>query len=155
MTASLEVGDRAPDFELQGNDGATHKLSDYRGQSVVLAFYPLDFSPGCTMEHAGLCDAMESLGRVSAQVLGISIDSTWTHQAFAAAKGIEYPLLADFHPKGAVGRMYGLYQPELGFHARWTIVVDPDGRVAHIQKCETGEVPDIEEIVAAARDAAE
>jgi peroxiredoxin len=152
MTKLLEVGDRAPDFELRGSDGEMHKLSDYRGQPVVLLFYPLDFSPSCTKEHSAACDALPSLGQSDAVVLGISVDSWYTHKAFAAAQGIDYQLLADFHPKGAVGRMYGVYDADKGSHNRWTFVVDLDGRVAHIQVNERSEIPDMDEIVEAVKE---
>ena len=152
MTKLLDVGDRAPDFELKGNDGEMHKLSDYRGQPVVLMFYPLDFSPPCTKEHGAMCDQIPALALSDTVVLGISVDSWHTHRAFAEAREIGYTLLADFHPKGAVGRMYGVYDPELGSHNRWTYVIDLDGRVAHVQTSERNEVPDMEEIVEAVKE---
>lgn len=152
MTKLLEVGDRAPDFELKGNDGEMHKLSDYRGQPVVLMFYPHDFSGTCTKEHGAMCDHMPTLAQSDTVVLGVSVDSWHVHKAFAVAREIEYPLLADFHPKGAVGRMYGAYDPEMGSHNRWTFVIDLDGRIAHVQIAERNEVPDIEEIVEAVKE---
>jgi peroxiredoxin (alkyl hydroperoxide reductase subunit C) len=152
MTKVLDIGDRAPDFELKGNDGEMYKLSDYRGQPVVLLFYPLDFSNTCTKEHAAACDNLPAMTKSDAMVFGISVDSWWTHKAFAEAADITYPLLADFHPKGAVGRMYGVYNSDLGSHNRWTFVIDLDGRVAHIQTNERGEVPDMEEIVEAVKE---
>jgi peroxiredoxin len=152
MTMNLAVDMRAPDFELPGHDGQTYRLSDYRGQPVVLVFYPMDFSPVCSEEHACVLDVMTRFNRLEAQVFGISVDHRWAHAAFAAQRGITYPLLADFHPKGAVGRQYGVYQDELGFHKRWTFVIDPEGRVSFIQENEVGEVPDIEEVILAVED---
>lgn len=145
----LQVNDRAPIFELVGGDGETYRLEDYRGQTVVLVFYPLDFDGVCTEEHACFVDALPRLDKLEAQVFGISVDSRRSHAAFAKAHGITYPLLADFHPKGAVGRMYGVYMDDTGYHRRWTYVIDPEGRISFIQRNETGEVPDIEEVVAA------
>src|SRR5262245_21942064 len=116
----IDIGTDAPDFELpsseltpEGKPGKKIKLSDYRGKkNVVLAFYPLDFSPVCSKEHGCFREDNSRLEAESAQVLGISVDSAWTHQAFAKAMGIGYPLLADFHPKGSVASTYGLYEAE-------------------------------------------
>ena len=152
MSVQLEDGDRAPDFELAGSDDATHTLSEYRGQPVVLVFYPLAFSGVCTREHASFCESLPAFDGMAAQVLGISVDSTPTLKAFAEAGGINYPLLSDFHPRGAAGRVYGAYDPDTGTHHRWTFVVDSDGRVAHVQRNELGTLPDTVEIVRAVRD---
>ncbi len=101
----ISVGAVAPDFELP-----RPRLSDFREKEhVVLAFYPLDFSPTCSTEHGCFKDASLKLGAASAQVLGISVDSAWAHQAFAEQMGIGDPLLADFHFKGAVAEKFWLY----------------------------------------------
>jgi peroxiredoxin (alkyl hydroperoxide reductase subunit C) len=155
MTIALEIGDRAPDFELKGSDGEMHKLTDYRGQPVILMFYPHDFSGTCTKEHATMCDYLPALAPSDTMVLGISVDSWWAHKAFAESLGITYLLLADFHPKGAVGRMYGAYNPELGSHNRVIFVIDPDGRIAGTSAVERNELPDFDEIVEAAKEAAD
>jgi len=149
VSPELDVTDRAPDFELVAHDGERHHLRDLRGQPVVLIFYPMDFDPVSTEEHACYIDVMTQLDVLDAQVLGISVDHRHAHRAFAEAGRIAYPLLADFHPKGQVGRQYGAYDDELGVHRRWTFVIDPEGRISHIQKNEFGEVPDVEEIVRA------
>jgi peroxiredoxin len=80
------------------------------------------------------------------------VDSHHSHRAFAAARGISYPLLADFHPKGEVGRRYGVYLDDKGYHARWTFVIDPEGRIAFIQKNGHNEVPDVDEVLAAVKE---
>jgi peroxiredoxin len=152
VTTELNVTDRAPDFELKGQDGTLWRLSDLRGQTVVLVFYPQDFSGVCTEEHACFMDALEQFNKLDAVVLGISVDSHHSHRAFAQARGISYTLLADFHPKGQVGKLYGVYLEEFGYHARWTFVIDPEGRIAWIQKNIIGEVPDIEEVLEAVRE---
>ncbi|HQZ69987.1 MAG: redoxin domain-containing protein [Anaerolineae bacterium] len=149
--SELNVNDRAPDFELQGQDGKPHRLSDYRGQPVVLAFYPMDFSGVCSEEHACMVEVLGRLEKLEAQVLGISVDHRHAHAAFARQLGITYPLLADFHPKGAVGRDYGVYLEDKGFHQRWIFVIDPEGRVSFVQQNAVGEVPDLEPIVAAVK----
>src|SRR5437660_10609089 len=124
--AMIELGTEAPDFELpsseltpEGKPGKKIKLSDYRGKkNVVLAFYPLDFSPVCSKEHACLKDDSVKLDGANAQVLGISVDSPWAHLAFSKQMGIGYPLLADFHPKGAVAKKFGLFEEEEGVTRR-------------------------------------
>jgi peroxiredoxin (alkyl hydroperoxide reductase subunit C) len=155
MTIALEIGDRAPDFELKGSDGEMHKLSEYRGQPVILMFYPHDFSNTCSREHAAVCELLPALVPTDAVVLGISVDSWWAHKAFAESMGITYPLLADFHPKGAVGRMYGVYDSDRGSHNRSTFVVDGDGRITRILAVGRDELPDMDELLEAAKEAAD
>jgi len=150
--SELKIDDRAPDFELVGQDGNTYRLRDYRGQPVVLVFYPLDFHPVSGDEHALLVEAMVQLNRLEAQVLGISIDSRYAHAAFAKQLGIPYPLLADFHPRGMVGRLYGVYQEDKGFNGRWIFVVDPEGRISFIQRNEISEVPELEDVIEAVKE---
>ena len=143
----LNVTDRAPDFELVDGRGETHRLSDYRGQVVVLAFYPMDFSGVCTEEHACFVDNLAQFEKLDAQVLGISIDSRPVHAAFAKQLGITYPLLADFHPKGEVGRRYGVYLDDYGYHGRANFVIDPEGRISFIQEMVPSDLPDFDELI--------
>jgi peroxiredoxin len=128
----IKVGDKAPDFTLKGHDDKEYKLSDLRGQKVVLAFYPLDFSPVCSKEHSCFRDDLKQFETLKARVFGISVDSVWAHKAFAQSLGIAYPLLADFEPKGAVAKKYGLYLDEKGITNRATVVIDGDGTVRHL-----------------------
>jgi peroxiredoxin len=138
----IAIGTEAPDFELpssellpEGKPGKVIRLHDYRGKkNVVLAFYPLDFSPTCSKEHGCFKDDSVRLDGADAQVLGISVDSAWAHQAFAKQLGITYPLLADFHPKGAVAEKFGLYNAARGFTARATVIIDKAGKVAWAQE---------------------
>lgn len=125
----IKKGDTAPDFELQGNDDQQHSLAKYKGKPVVLAFYPLDFSPVCTNEHTCFVNDLAQFNAADAMVLGVSVDSRWAHKAFAAKLGITYPLLADFHPKGAVGAKYGVYDETKGIARRVTVVIDREGKV--------------------------
>ena len=137
----IDIGTMAPDFELpsseltgDGKPGKPIKLSDFRGKkNVILAFYPLDFSPVCTGEHGCFREDISKLDAADAQVLGISVDSAWTHQAFAKSLGISYPLLADFHPKGSVADTFGLYEADKGITSRATVIVDKAGKVAWAQ----------------------
>src|SRR5258708_12669643 len=109
---AIGVGQTAPDFALQNQDKNEVKLSDFAGKkNVVLVWYPLDWSPTCTNEHACFVNDMRSFDQLDAEVLGISVDSTWSHKAYADKMGIKYSLLADFHPKRAISQKYALYLP--------------------------------------------
>ena len=130
---ALAVGDPAPDFTLPATVGDKITLSGYRGKkNVLLMFYPLDFSPVCTAENKQCTEMLPSRGADDVQVLGISVDSLWSHKTFAAQQGITYPLLADFNPKGDVAAKYGVYLPEKGFAARTAFIIGKDGKIKEI-----------------------
>ena len=130
---ALKPGDNAPDFTLPSTVGEKVTLSDYRGKkSVILLFYPLDFSPVCSVETKQCAEMLPTKGAGDVEVLGISVDSLWSHKAFAAQQRISYPLLADFHPKGAVAEKYGVYLPEKGISARTAFVIGKDGRIKDV-----------------------
>jgi peroxiredoxin len=143
---TIQTGIEAPDFELPSNElgadgkpGKKIKLSDFRGKkNVVLAFYPLDFSPTCTNEHACFKEDLNTLEASGAQVLGISVDSKWAHHAYVKQMGLKYPLLADFQPRGAVAEKYGMFMPDLGFTKRATVIVDKAGKVAWMHEEQLG-----------------
>jgi peroxiredoxin (alkyl hydroperoxide reductase subunit C) len=145
----IHKGDPAPDFTLKGNDDKDHRLSDYRGQKVVLIFYPLDFSPVCTREHACVRDDLKAFRNAGATVFGISVDSVWAHKAFAREMGLSYPLLADFHPRGAVAEKYGVFLADKGITGRVTIIVGPDGRVAEVMDYDIPTVPETGPVIQA------
>ena len=139
----IAIGADAPDFELpsseleNGKPGKKVKLSDFRGKkNVVLAFYPLDFSPTCTSENECFRNDFSDFEKAGSQVLGISVDSAWTHAAFVKHLGLKYPLLADFNPRGDVAAKYGLFLAEKGITARATVIVDKAGKVAWVQQQE-------------------
>jgi peroxiredoxin len=132
MDMPIAVGQTAPDFTLKDQNQNDVTLSSFRGKNVVLAFYPLDWSPVCTKEHACFVDDLKSFEGLSAQVLGLSVDSVWSHKAYAEKMGISYPILADFHPRGAVASKFGLYLDDKGITNRATVIIDKNGVVRHV-----------------------
>ncbi|HZB29418.1 MAG TPA: peroxiredoxin [Streptosporangiaceae bacterium] len=126
---AVEVGDSAPDFELTDQHGAPVKLSDFRGKKVVLVFYPLAFSGVCQGELCEIRDELPSFGDNQAQVLTVSVDSMFSHRAWAEQQGYEFPLLSDFWPHGRVSREYGVFDEAKGIATRGTFIIDPEGIV--------------------------
>src|SRR5580658_165820 len=146
----IAVGQPAPDFTLKDQSQKEVKLSDFAGKrNVVLIFYPLDFSPICTNEHACFVNDLKQFESLDAQVLGLSVDSVWSHKAFADKMGIRYPLLADFLPRGAVAEKFGLYLAEWGTSARAVVIVDKNGKVAWVKNYEYPAVPEMKELTEA------
>ena len=144
---SANIGAPAPEFSLKDQDQKEVKLSDYRGKKrVVLVFYPLDWSPVCTKEHACMVNDKKQFDQLDAQVLGISVDSVWSHKAYADKMGIHYPLLADFHPRGAVAAKYGVYLEDKGITGRAISIIDRDGKLAWHKNYDIPVVPDIDEV---------
>jgi peroxiredoxin len=125
----IEPGTPAPDFQLPDQDGNEVSLSDFRGRTVVLVFYPADFSPVCTDQLNVYQEVLGELERHGATLVGISVDGAYCHKAFRQHLGISIPLLADFHPKGEVARRYGVWVEERGLAARALVMVGPDGTV--------------------------
>jgi peroxiredoxin len=125
----IEPGTTAPDFALRDQEGHQLKLSDLRGRKVVLVFYPLDFSPVCTDQLSIYQQVVPQIEERGATLVGISVDSMFTHKAFAERLGTSIPLLADFHPKGDVIRAYGAYQDDYGTANRSLVLVDEEGVV--------------------------
>jgi peroxiredoxin len=148
----LQPGDTAPDFTLPSTIGDKVTLSDYRGKkNVLLLFYPLDFSPVCSVENRECAELLPAKGGDGVQVLGVSVDSLWSHKAFAAQNNISYPLLADFHPKGAVAEKYGVYLPEKGISARTAFVIGKDGKIRDVVASEIPVGRNIGELLEKAR----
>lgn len=132
MSEPLTAGTQAPDFTLKTGDGEDVTLSALRGTPVVLAFYPLDWSGGCTKQMQDYSANIEQFKETGAQVFGISVDSVFSHRAWAAHLGITFPLLADFHPKGAVAQKYGVYNDERGNSRRVTFLIDEQGTIRDV-----------------------
>lgn len=147
---SLAVGQSAPDFVLKDQSQKEVKLSDFAGKkNVVLMFYPLDWSPVCTNEHACMVNDMKNFDSLDAEVLGVSVDSVWSHKAYAEKMGIKYSLLADFQPRGAMSDKYGVFLAEKGITGRSIFIVDKQGKVAWVKHYDIPVVPDIKEVAAA------
>ena len=123
----LGGGTVAPDFELVSSPAETIRLRDLRGRPVILAFYPADFSPVCGDQIALYNEVVPEFRKYGAEILGISVDSRWCHAAFVSQKNIRFPLLADFEPKGEVGRRYGAYRGSDGTEERALFVIDSKG----------------------------
>jgi mycoredoxin-dependent peroxiredoxin len=147
---SIAVGQKAPDFALPNQDKKEVKLSDFAGKkNVVLVWYPLDWSPTCTNEHACFVNEMKAFETLDAEVLGVSVDSVWSHKAYAEKMGIKYSLLADFHPKGAMSEKYGMYLADKGITGRAIAIVNKQGNVAWFKNYDIPVVPDLKEVSAA------
>ena len=145
----VEPGEPAPDFTLPSGPGSSLSLADLRGRPVVLAFYPADWSPVCS-DQLALYEAISSeFEPYHAAIVGISVDGVWCHRAFAEARGITLPLLADFEPKGAVSRRYGAYRFGAGFSERALFVLDARSVVAWSQVVEPEENPGADGILTA------
>jgi peroxiredoxin len=125
----IEPGEQAPDFSLSDQDGNRVALADLRGQTVVLAFYPSDFSPVCTDQLSIYEEVLDEFERRGARLVGVSVDGAFCHKAFQSQLNLRFPLLADFHPKGAVAKAYGVWNEEHGVAARALVMVGPDGTV--------------------------
>jgi len=147
---SIAVGQTAPDFMLLNQEKKEVKLSDFAGKkNVVLVWYPLDWSPTCTNEHVCFVNDMKAFETLDAEVLGVSVDSAWSHKAFAEKMGIKYSLLADFHPRGAMSEKYGVYLADKGITGRAIAIVNKSGKVAWFKNYDIPVVPDLREVAAA------
>lgn len=122
-------GEPAPDFELETGNGRRIALKDLRGSPVILVFYPADWSPVCGDQVSLYNEVLPEFERYGARIVGISVDGKWCHGAFADSRKLGYPLLADFEPKGAVARRYGVYRESDGTSERALFVIDAAGAI--------------------------
>jgi peroxiredoxin Q/BCP len=131
-SALPQVGQKAPDFRLQDQNGKWHTPADHQGRWVVLYFYPKDFTPGCTTEVCAFRDDVAKLRQQGADVLGVSLDDVKSHADFAAKYHVPFPLLSDADSKTA--QAYGVLTSKMGFKyaRRTTFLIDPQGRVAKV-----------------------
>lgn len=140
---AVEVGQEAPDFELQDSEGGRTKLSSYRGRkNVLLVFYPLAFSPICLTEFCALRDVNADLVSEDTEVIGISVDSRHTLKAWKEAEGFPNIFVADFWPHGEVARAYGVLSEERGSALRGTFLIDREGIVRWKEVLPTTEARD-------------
>lgn len=130
VPAVLPAGVPAPDFTLRVTADQSLSLHELRGAPVVLAFYPADWSPVCGDELSVINTALPMLRGRHAQVVAVSVDNVWSHEAFTQAHGLHFPLLSDFEPKGRVSRLYGAYDEATGESRRALFVIAADGRIA-------------------------
>src|SRR3954464_7095203 len=128
-SSAIQPGAAAPDFELNSTPDQKLSLSDFRGRPVILAFYPADWSPVCGDQLALYNEVLPEFSRHEAQLIGISVDGVWCHAAYAGERKLHFPLLADFEPKGAVARKYGVYNHAGGHCERALFVIDPKGLI--------------------------
>jgi peroxiredoxin len=133
----IEAGERAPDFSLPNHQGKPVALSDFSGRRVLLVFYPNDFSPVCSDQLSIYQEVKPSLDAAGLEVLGVSVDHSWAHRAFRKQLNLEFTLLADFHPKGAVTRQYGAYLDDYGTANRSLVLIGSDGIVGWVHESPT------------------
>jgi peroxiredoxin len=133
----IEVGAKAPDFTLPDHAGQEISLSDFAGRRLLLAFYPLDFSPVCSDQLALYRQIQTDLDEANVTLVGISVDSAFAHKAFRDHLGIETSLLADFEPKGAVAEAYGAYLGQAGHSNRSLVLIDANGVVEWVHETDT------------------
>jgi peroxiredoxin len=128
-TVPLGPGMVAPDFTLPNQAGELVSLRDFLGKPIVLVFYPADWSPVCGDQLTLYNEVLPLIDEHNAQVLAISVDGTWCHRAFAEQGNLRFLLLADFEPKGAIARLYGVYDADNGTARRALFVLDAESRV--------------------------
>jgi len=143
----LPVGSPAPDFTLPDANGKPVSLSDFRGKNVMLVFYPLDWSPACSDQLSVYQAELDEFKKYNTQVIAISVDSSYSHGAWAAVRDISFPLLSDFDPKGDVARRYQVMRTTLGFSERAVYLIDAQGIIQYKSiSPEIYMIPDIYEL---------
>jgi peroxiredoxin len=145
----LNLGKKAPNFSLNSTPDQKVSLKDFRGQPVILAFYPADWSPVCTDQLSLYAMVMPEFKKFNAELLAISVDNIWSHLAFAKDRKLNFPVLADFEPKGGVSRKYGAFKEKIGESARALFVIDGQGIVRWSHLSPDGVNPGAEGILSA------
>jgi peroxiredoxin Q/BCP len=129
----LKVGDPAPAFSLEGSDGKTYKLEQYKGKSaVVIAWFPKAFTGGCTKECKALKENSKALKELKVAYFTASVDTAEKNKAFAESLELDYPILSD--PDKSVAKDYGVLNEERGVANRWTFYIDKEGIIKAIDK---------------------
>ena len=147
--STLGAGVSAPDFTLHSTPDQTVSLSDFRGQPVILAFYPADWSPVCGDQMSLYNELLPEFNRLGAELIGISVDGIWCHLAFAKDRKLRFPLLSDFEPKGGVAKTFGAYRSQDGSSERALFVIDADGIIRWSYVSPVGVNPGADGILAA------
>ena len=129
MGEILQPGTRAPEFKAPVTPDQTLSLSDLKGRRVILAFYPADWSPVCGDQMSLYNLVLSEFRKHGAELLGISVDGAWCHQAYAKANQLHFPLVADFNPKGEIARSYGAYRDDEGVADRALFILDEAGTI--------------------------
>jgi peroxiredoxin len=127
----LKPGTIAPEYSLPDSNGNLVKLSKYRGKEVLLVFYPLDWSPGCSVQLDLYQSELAEFESKGIQLIGLSVDSIYSHGAWAATRGISFPLLSDFAPKGETAKKYQVYREKDGFSERALFLIDKEGMIRY------------------------
>ncbi len=123
----LDINTRAPDFQLYATPDQQFSLHELKGENVILAFYPADWSPVCGDQMSLYNETLRLFKKFHASLLGISVDGKWCHAAYRQSRNLHFTLLADFEPKGAVARQYGVYNEKEGLCERALFVLDNEG----------------------------
>jgi mycoredoxin-dependent peroxiredoxin len=142
---TVQIGDRAPDFELKDQTGQPVRLSDYQGKkAVMLVFYPLSFTGVCESEMCSIRDEIDVFRNEEVETIAVSVDSSAAHRQWAQEQGFEFPLLSDFWPHGEVARTYGVFDEQLGIAVRGTFIIDKAGDVIYTDRNPVPEARDPE-----------
>jgi peroxiredoxin len=130
----IAPGEPAPDFTLPNHKGEKVSLADFRGRKLMLVFYPADFSLVCTDQLSIYQEVLGQIREAGVELIGVSVDSSWSHRAFRKQLGLEMPLLADFHPKGEMSARYGAYLEDWGTTNRSLVLIDEEGVVSWVHE---------------------
>jgi peroxiredoxin len=149
VNSVLKEGAPAPDFTLPSGLKETITLGDFRGQPIILVFYPADWSSVCADQVVLYNEILPIFKEYNALVLGISVDGVWCHAAFSESRNLSFPLLSDFEPKGAVARAYGVYREKDGTSERALFVIDDEGIIRWSYVSPVGINPGADGILAA------
>jgi peroxiredoxin len=151
-SAPLAPSVQAPKFTLHSTPDQRVSLQEFRGQPIILAFYPADWSPVCGDQMALYNELLPEFRHFNAALIGVSVDGAWCHLAFARDRKFQFPLLADFEPKGAVARTYGVYRHSDGVSERALFVIDANGTIHWSYVSPIGVNPGADGILAALED---
>ena len=145
---TLQPGTPAPDFTLVAHNGGQVTLSSYRGTKVVLAFHPASFTGGCQNQVSMLNTKYADIKAAGADVIEVSVDGMACQKAWSGSMGgIDFPIVADFHPKAAVSKAYGVYNEERGTSVRSVFLIDEQGVIRSTRVYQPGTIPDAAEVL--------